>query len=54
MNVSFSISPAGHSEIRYPIRNAFTSPSLSLAEHSCPVEALKKQYPHLRGLPLQP
>lgn len=54
INVSFSISPAEQPRMRYSIHNAFTSSCLSLAEHSCPVEALKKQYPHLRELPLQP
>lgn len=50
--VTFSISPSGNRDVAYTITNAFTADCLNLAEHSCPVSALQKQYPHLRGLPL--
>ncbi|CAI5690178.1 unnamed protein product [Oreochromis niloticus] len=44
--VSFDISPGG-------VRNAFTTTSIDLAEHSYPVQSLQRKYRHLRGLPLQ-
>lgn len=52
-SVSFAISSAGNPKTRYPIHNAFTADNLNLAEHSCPLDALQKRYPHLQGLPLQ-
>lgn len=53
MSVSFSLSPAGKSQKRYRIKNAFSSSELGLSTHSHPVEALQRTYRHLRGLPLQ-
>lgn len=39
--VSFSISPAGQNDKKYQITSAFTAKSLTLSEHSCPVELLQ-------------
>ncbi|XP_063048733.1 uncharacterized protein LOC134442605 [Engraulis encrasicolus] len=52
MSVSFSVSSISHPQRQYKIQRAFTSPELGLSPHSHPVEALKKTYRHLRGLPL--
>ena len=50
--MTFSVSPSGNRDVAYNIPNAFTADGLNLAEHSCPVSVLQKQYPHLQGLPL--
>ena len=47
--ISCSISPVGQKGIKFPIA---TAPVLDLAEHSCPASDLKREYSHLRGLPL--
>ena len=52
-NVSFKISPIGHTHRLYHIAGAFTSSNLSLADHSYPVSTLQRKYKHLRGLPLE-
>ncbi|CAI5649659.1 unnamed protein product [Oreochromis niloticus] len=47
------ISPGGKPKLKYKVRNAFIATRIDLAEHSYPVESLKRKYRHLRGLPLQ-
>ncbi|CAI5677835.1 unnamed protein product [Oreochromis niloticus] len=51
--VSFSISPASQPRQTFKINHAFTAKTLGLAEHTHPVDALKRKYHHLRGLALQ-
>ncbi|XP_073718572.1 uncharacterized protein [Misgurnus anguillicaudatus] len=53
-SITFEISPIDRPTERYVIRNAFTAPGLSIAEHDYPVTALQKAYRHLKGLPLLP
>ncbi|KAL0147788.1 hypothetical protein M9458_056904 [Cirrhinus mrigala] len=51
--VSFEVSALSHLNVKHQIQNAFTAADLNLAEQSCPVDALKRKYGHLRDIPLQ-
>lgn len=51
--VSFHISPAVQPKTIFLVSRAFTSPRLSLADQSYPVDRLRKRYAHLVGLPIK-
>nr|XP_013768807.1 PREDICTED: uncharacterized protein LOC106456350 [Pundamilia nyererei] len=51
--VSFNISPASQPRWIFKINRAFTAKTLGQAEHTHPVDALKRKYHHFRGLALQ-
>ncbi|XP_067219120.1 uncharacterized protein [Chanodichthys erythropterus] len=50
--VSFEVSALSHLNVKHQIQNAFTAADLNLAEQSCPADALKSRYGHLRAIPL--
>ncbi|XP_042615149.1 uncharacterized protein LOC122145431 [Cyprinus carpio] len=52
--VTFEISPRNNPEKRYQVLGAFTASGLDLVEQTYPVQALRRRYAHLRGVPLQP
>lgn len=52
--MSFHISPAAKPKTSFLITEAFTATRLGLADHSYPIDRLKKWYKHLVGLPIQP
>ncbi|KAG1926322.1 guanine nucleotide-binding protein G(I)/G(S)/G(O) subunit gamma-2 [Pimephales promelas] len=50
--VSFHVSPAANPHTSYKINGAFTAGRLSLAQHTYPIDHLKKKYKYLSGIPL--
>lgn len=50
--VSFHVSPAANPHTSYKINGAFTAGRLSLAQHTYPIDRLKRKYKYLSGIPL--
>ncbi|XP_023811839.1 uncharacterized protein LOC110015208 [Oryzias latipes] len=53
-SVKVKVSSASQPYRTFSIESAFTAEDLGLAEHSYPVEALKKRFKHLKNVPLEP
>lgn len=52
-SVSFSISSPARPKTRFRITGAFTAARIGLAEHTYPMEQLRRKYKHLIGLPIR-
>lgn len=50
--MSFTISPAGHPEDQYQLRDVFTGDQLALSRYDYPVEKLREKYQHLKKIDL--
>lgn len=53
-SVSFELSASVNPSVHYKIHTAFTAQELNIAKQSCPVDALKQKFVHLRGIPIIP
>lgn len=52
--ISFLVSPKSKPKTKYRIKNAFTATRIDLADHSYPMDILKRKYKHLSNIPIQP
>ncbi|XP_023666073.2 uncharacterized protein [Paramormyrops kingsleyae] len=53
-SVTFTISPVNHPAKTFTVDKAFTAAQLGLADHTYPVDGLKRKFKHLKSLPLEP